>query len=310
VVPRRGLLIVLGVLSVLGVSMAPVAAAEPIDARDPVPAVRRHPASDRTVVLPPIPTAPPQPAPAPQPRPDRQPARPDGPIGLDVSWPQCNDELPDGAAYAIVGVNRGRVYSANPCLEAQLEWAGEGADVYMNTANPGPQHSSFWPSGAREPRDCDTRDQPGDHTRDCAYVYGWNSAAHSYGLVRDAYAELGWLEANKDEDRLPEGITWWLDVETANSWQRDRALNVAALHGSVDYLESMGASVGFYSTPLLWWRVTFGSDDFADYPSWHAGAHSRREAMNRCERDEGFTDGPLVMVQWVQGGLDRNYRCG
>ena len=50
--------------------------------------------------------------------------------------------------------------------------------------------------------------------------------------------------------------TWWLDVETANSWI-DHTLNVASLHGAVDFLESMEVEeVGFYSTPLLWWRVT------------------------------------------------------
>jgi hypothetical protein len=66
--------------------------------------------------------------------------------------------------------------------------------------------------------------------------------------------------------------------------------------------------VGFYSTPLLWWRVTFATDDFASYPAWHAGGLTREGAEARCE-DEGFTGGELRMVQWVEDGLDRNIRC-
>ena len=68
------------------------------------------------------------------------------------------------------------------------------------------------------------------------------------------------------------------------------------------------AEVGFYSTPLLWWRVTGGTDDFADYPAWHAGARNRADAEDRCDRD-AFTGGELRMVQWVEDGLDRNVRC-
>jgi hypothetical protein len=199
------------------------------------------------------------------------------------------------------------VYKANPCLAEQLEWAGEGGDLYINTANPGPRHSQFWPSGTDEPRPCDTDERPGAETTSCAYVYGWNAAADSYRRALEAYVSLGWLD--DDDDRLPEDITWWLDVETANSWMRDRELNVASLHGAVDYLASTGAEdIGFYSTPLLWWRVTAGTDDFADHPAWHAGGHSQEEAAERCEHD-AFTGGSLRFVQWIEDGIDRNLRC-
>ena len=289
--PRRVLTLALGVLVLLGVAAAPVAAVEPLDARDPKPTAPAPP--------PPAPSVAPTPAPAP------------GPVGFDISWPQCERTLPVPLAFSVVGVNGGRVHSPNPCLVAaggtgQLEWAGQSVELYANTGNPGPELSSFWPHGQTTPRECNTATTPGADTADCAYVYGWNAAADSYKRALDAFIELGW--AAPDATRVPGERTWWLDVETANSWRGDRSLNVAALQGAVDYLESVSAEVGFYSTPLLWWEVTGSTKAFAEYPSWHAGARDRADAEDRCD-EEAFTGGELRMVQWVENDLDLNYRC-
>ena len=297
-VRARALTAVLAALTVLLAAVGPILAAEPIDGRDAGAAPRQiRPAAPK------VPAGrPAQPPPAATPKPTPEPA-----LGFDVSWPQCNDEDPEHIGFAIVGVDGGRVYKPNPCLSGQLEWAGEGGDLYINTANPGPRHSQFWPSGTDAPRPCDTEKQPGAQTETCAYVYGWNAAADSYRRALEAYAGLGWVE--DDADRLPEDITWWLDVETANSWMRDPKLNVASLQGAVDYLESTGADdIGFYSTPLLWWRITAGTDEFADYAAWHAGGHSQEEAAERCDHD-AFTGGSLRLVQWIEDGIDRNLRC-
>ena len=294
----RALFAALAAFVLLFSAVAPAFGAEPIDALDREPAPRRiHPPAPKPLVTP-APTSTPTPAPTPTPEPT---------LGFDVSWPQCNDEHPEHIGFAIVGVDGGRVYKPNPCLTEQLDWAGEGGDLYINTANPGPRHSQYWPSGTDDPRPCDTEDRPGAETTSCAYSYGWNAAADSYRRALEAYAELGWVA--EDEDRLPEEIVWWLDVETANSWMRDRELNVASLHGAVDYLASMGAEdIGFYSTPLLWWRITAGTDDFEDHAAWHAGGHSQEEAAERCEHD-AFTGGSLSLVQWIEDGIDRNLRC-
>lgn len=290
-VRRRALAAVLAALTLLATTAGPILAAEPIDLRDAAPR--------RTFVPPPKDRHPAPPSPAR--------AANDEPLGHDVSWPQCNDELPAPIGFSVIGVNGGRVYRANPCLADQLAWAGRGADFYINTANPGPDRSQFWPSGQDAPLACDTRTNPGPETRACAYLYGWNAAADSYATALAAYVSLGW--ADDDAERIPDEATWWLDVETANSWQRDRTLNVAALRGAVDYLESMDvAEVGFYSTPLLWWRVTAGTDAFDDHPAWHAGAHSQREAEDRCA-GRSFTGGELRLVQWVEDGIDTNVRC-
>jgi hypothetical protein len=280
--------------TVLGLSMALALGAMPVAAVDPGDLFEFEP------------TPTPQPTPVvvivPRPAPPRPP--PVDPVGLDVSWPQCNDELPASNGFAIVGVNRGRTYSENDCLSAQLEWAGRTADVYLNTANPGPHNSIYWPVGDSGPVRCDRHDED---SHECAYLYGWNAAADGYARVVAAHRSLGWADA--DDDRVATSSTWWLDVETANSWRVDHSLNVAALHGAVDFLESMDVEeVGFYSTPLLWWRVTRGTDDFVEYPAWHAGGHTRSGAEDRCD-DRGFTGGELRMVQWVEDGLDRNVRC-
>jgi len=297
-VRRRALSATFGVFALLAVAAAPVAAREPIDLfeHEPTPSPQASTDDPQPAPRPTIPIRRPQPAP-----------EPIGEPGHDVSWPQCNDELPEDSAFAVVGVNGGRTFSQNDCFVAQLEWAGREADFYLNTANPGPDHSSFWPSGQSEPRECDTRAMRGDDTRDCAYLYGWNAAADGYARVLDAFIGLDWADA--DAERVPGEATWWLDVETANSWRGDRRLNVATLQGAVDFLESMEvAEVGFYSTPLLWWRVTRGTDAFDEYPAWHAGAISEAQARDRCD-DEAFTGGELRMVQWVEDGIDMNVRC-
>ncbi|HET8776206.1 MAG TPA: hypothetical protein VFN76_00965, partial [Candidatus Limnocylindria bacterium] len=194
---------------------------------------------------------------------------PDAP-GYDISYPQCGKQLPEASAFQIVGVNRGKVFTANPCLGAngdqpsQLEWAGRDAEFYMNTGNPGPDLSKHWPDGQASPRPCNTHDHPGTDTDACAYDYGWNAAAHAYSVAVKAYISLGW--ADHDATRTPVANTWWLDVETSNSW-RDWQKNVVVLHGAIDYLESVGAkSVGVYSTDLQWFWITGYAQDFTDYP--------------------------------------------
>lgn len=252
------------------------------------------------------PVPPPTPAPTPAPTVEPEPF----PIGVDISYPQCGDELPEGVGFAVIGVNGGRVYSVNPCLglgrsPSQLEWAGPEAELYMNTGNPGPRDSRHWPVGQTDPRPCDPDDAD---SLDCAYVYGWNAAHDAYASVLSAYVDLEWVEA--DATALPDATTWWLDVEDANSWRRDDARNIAALQGMVDALTALEVGeIGFYSTPRLWDRITGGTDLFAAYPAWHAGADDEADAQARCDEAEPFTGGELRMVQWVEDGLDHNIRC-
>lgn len=221
--------------------------------------------------------------------------------GFDISYPQCGSAYPANPAFGIVGVNGGRVFSANPCLPSQITWGGGVAtELYVNTGNPGPALSNFWPLGQTSPRFCDPA-QP--DSIDCAYDYGWNAAKHSWETALQAYASLG-LTAS------PATTAWWLDVETTNSWRSDTALNIAALQGEVDFLLGVGITrLGIYSTTVQWGEITGGTAAFAAFPSWGAGAPNERVARSHCQSTPGFTGGPLAMVQYPYQGFDANVRC-
>jgi hypothetical protein len=83
--------------------------------------------------------------------------------GFDISFPQCRAPEPTAPAFAVVGVNGGRAFSANPCLARQYVWALTSVSpvqprvaFYMNTGNPGPDASPRWPtSGTTTPQPCD-----------------------------------------------------------------------------------------------------------------------------------------------------------
>ena len=94
------------------------------------------------------------------------------PCWFDISYPQCGSPFPDNAEFGIVGVNHGKVFSANPCLSTgdgppELAWAGGvKAQLYANTGNPGPDISTRWPSNQTSPRQCNTSAVPGSDTAD------------------------------------------------------------------------------------------------------------------------------------------------
>jgi hypothetical protein len=225
------------------------------------------------------------------------------PRGYDISYPQCGGPYPSKPAFGIVGVNRGIVFSANPCLASQITWAGgTQAQLYANTGNPGPALSSHWPVGQSSPRVCAATNPD---TADCAYDYGWNAAADSYADAAAAWSSLALAGT-------PAQATWWLDVETSNSWRDDVSLNVAALQGEAASLLARGVAasrIGFYSTTVQWGQITGASTAFSAYPSWGAGAPNEKVAKNHCISTPGFTGGRLALVQYPFSGFDADLAC-
>ena len=228
--------------------------------------------------------------------------------GLDVSYPQCGSTLPTSADFAVVGVDGGRPFDANPCLVEQIAWARTFGrpSYYANTANPGPRLSSHWPIGQRAPRRCTRNNR---NSEDCAFDYGFNAAKDSFARARAAARSVG---ARDVADSV-----WWLDVEMHNTWQslehgeRPRFLrnDTAVLAGMTKLLHRRGVRwVGVYSTAHQWQRITGGARlDRA--PIWYAGTGTVRNARIHCRPTYSFTGGRIRMAQFLRNGFDADLRC-
>lgn len=228
------------------------------------------------------------------------------PATYDVSYPQCGGSLPSNANGGIVGVNDGIVLKANPCLATEWAWATKATTYapafYANTGNPGPAYSSHWPAGQTLPQACD-----GTNSTACSYDYGWNAA-------KDSYADAAAVTST------PSGFTWWLDVETGNSWETlesaygqtatAKANDTAALQGAADALRDSGvATVGVYSTSYQWGQITGGTGtQFATAPAWVAGTGSLSTAQSNCTT-VSFTGGGITLTQYAKSGYDADYHC-
>ena len=56
----------------------------------------------------------------------------------------------------------------------------------------------------------------------CSYMYGWAKASD---------------DAKRRGVSNPQSYLWWLDVETENTWQADKAANIAVLEGMTAYFK-------------------------------------------------------------------------
>lgn len=229
-------------------------------------------------------------------------------LGNDISWPQCNKTLPNGQAFGIVGVNNGLANNTNPCFATQLAWAnrskgGTGqplAALYANTANPG-LAGSWWPTSNTYSGITITNpygDCTGANDKACAFIYGY-AKAYDDGNIRGV--------------SNPSSYLWWLDVETINSWQADKAANAADLEGMTAYFQSIGARVGLYSTNYQWGQIvgTVSAGSNLNYlRSWIAGASSESSAKNMCATAKPLTAGSSVtVVQFIQKSVDYDFSC-
>jgi hypothetical protein len=229
------------------------------------------------------------------------------PLGNDISWPQCKKTFPKGQAFGIVGVNGGLANNTNPCFASELSWAqqskgGTGQDkaaLYVNTANPG-LTGSWWPSsnsynGATIANPYGTCDH-GD-TAACAYIYGY-AKAYDDATIRGV--------------SNPSSYLWWLDVETINSWETNKAANAADLEGMTAYFQSIGARVGIYSTSYQW-NLIAGSvsptSNLNNLKSWIPGSSSAANAQANCSLPPLTTGSTVTVTQFVSSNLDYDVSC-
>ncbi len=238
-------------------------------------------------------------------------------VGYDVSHPQCGTELPAPGAFAVVGVNGGLATRTNPCLTEQLTWASgsSGAvgdqprvQLYLNTANPGELRGlvTTWPSTGQTPYgSCD-----GGNSMACSWQYGWERARTSVEAFFRPAARAARL------DSQPARYTWWLDVETMNTWQSGsaeaRARNRVTLEGMTEYLTDQDGEVGVYSTGYQWRRIVGevpADSPLVGLPSWLAGALTLPQAVDLCDEPALVPRSEVELTQYVPDDLDLNYAC-
>jgi hypothetical protein len=209
--------------------------------------------------------------------------------GYDVSYPQCGHALPSGRPdVAIVGVEGGRSYTMNRCLADQFHWAGAMGhhyEVYINTSFPAGSkihRGDTGPKGTCRPEDWACR----------AYNYGFNNAEFAFQYAQSQYAVAD---------------TWWLDVETANSWNDTPALNDPVIQGAVDSLRAHQLHVGIYSIPPMWRKIA--GSYIVDVPKWVVRLRESVPTSHYCAAANGFGGGAVALVQVEGGALDEDYLC-
>ena len=214
-------------------------------------------------------------------------------------------------------MNGGLATTSNPCLAAQLTWAWKSsgavpaqskAQVYLNTANPGEIRTQVqtWPTTGSTPYgSCD-----GTNSSACSWEYGWERAQNSVTNIFTPAAQAAMV------DGRPSSYTWWLDVETSNTWQSGSsaalARNRATLEGMIAYVTAEGGRVGLYSTAAQWRQIAGSvpaTSQLAGRNSWLAGATSLSGAKTLCTKPALTPGGHVTLSQYVQSGLDRDHSC-
>lgn len=205
-----------------------------------------------------------------------------GTTGFDVSYPNCKVKAP-GGAFGIVGVSGGLGFSQNPCLAKQAGWF-QNLSLYVNTGYPGMSRGLDYQNS---PKTCLTVDL------NClAYNYGYNA-----GLYAINYAN----------SQNVHSTTWWLDVETMNTWTSDPQQNQQSLQGEYDALLANGVTtIGAYSTTAQWNSITGSWKN--GWPNWGASTwRTAKQAATFCTGHE-FTGGTTYLIQFV-GKLDQDVAC-
>lgn len=203
-----------------------------------------------------------------------------GPIdntGYDISHPQCKSGLPDKpVGFAIVGLNKGKPLSENPCFEKQWAWAltHDAAAIYINTADPGEI----------------------------------DAAAYGQKIAKDTLAKL-------TKYKVSTQIPIWLDVETHNTWTMPER-SVSVITETMHLLTQAGYHVGIYSTTAHWLEITLNAKigvptwraigEFSDVASGVAAAKAACSQAGIA----GTIPALVQFVATVDGvSLDRNILC-
>ena len=296
----------------LTISPTPTASVSPTPTVDPTATPLATPIVD------PAPTASDSPIPTPTSDPTPTPSL----VGNDISYPQCNNTLPSGQGFGIVGVNGGIASTTNPCLSTELLWAEQSigtqdqgkVQLYVNTGNPAGLGTATWPQNNTDPAG-NTAPNPygtcnGSVSQACAWQYGWNRAVDDVTNRFVPSAQAAAVDTN------PSDYMWWLDVETVNSWEsgsssalQDNRLDLEAM---VSYFHSRGISVGIYSTNYQWGTIVGSvpaSSDLNGLKSWLPGASDLSSAQSNCSESSLTNNGSVTLTQFTTNNFDYDYSC-
>lgn len=233
-------------------------------------------------------------------------------LGNDISYPQCGRPYPKNPQFGIIGINDGLATTTNPCLSSELSWASKSlggvnqakVQVYVNTANPGGLGTSSWPSSNTDPSGFVTTNPygscDGNNTTACSWQYGWNR------IVDDIQARLMPQAVTAGLSTNPSSYPWWLDVETANTWESGSTLalqkNVADLEGMVASLQAKGATVGLYSTSTQWNQIVgslSSTSSLNGLNNWLPGAAGLTSAKANCSLPSLTAGGKVTVTQYT-----------
>ncbi len=198
--------------------------------------------------------------------------------GYDVSHPQCKTRLPNKyVGFNIIGLNKGKPFTENPCFEKQWSWAStyDAAAIYINTADPGTS----------------------------------DPAEYGQRIGQDTLDRLSKFGIGKQ-------IPIWLDVETLNTWS-EPSRAVVVLTELMNVLTNSGYHVGIYSTTVHWFEITLNAKigvptwrAIGKFPDVQSGVTAAKAACSQA----GIAGTIPALVQFVATvdgvTLDRNILCG
>lgn len=216
-----------------------------------------------------------------------------GPLGTDVSWPQCGGHLPMplvAARFVVVGLTDGPAFSANHCLHRQAAWVrAHERRVATYAVVSYPNRHELARLGGRGPYQ---RHRLTGRLRNVGYQQALMNLRRMHGA--GLHSPIVWID---------------LEPSSSHPWPRRTGLNAAVVRGLVHGYRSHGQRIGFYSTALIWHHIV-GHLRFRA-PEWRtAGPASPHAALSRChERDATIQGGPAVLAQWWNDRRDHDLVC-
>lgn len=208
-----------------------------------------------------------------------------GSTGVDEGWPNCKTSVPK-VSFGVVGVSDGTGYSTSPCIAREAQHYANNLSLYVNT---GWYNQSSYVNPT-SPKVCASGDN------NClAYNYGYNAGLYAVNAATQAGVH---------------SATWWLDVETSNTWNSDVVQNQNSLQGEYDALLASGVTtVGVYSTTAQWQAITGGWQN--NWPSWGATTWTTASQAKTYCTGHQFTGGPSYLMQFKakHASLDQDVAC-